>query len=64
MRLLNHPKTGHIFDKVFHLDRRGGTGPLALLAVFLQARLAQSSLEFTYGRHWLNSNPKRKQQAH
>ena len=45
MRLLTHPKMGHIFDKGFHHDRRGGTVPLAMLAVFLQAKLALAELE-------------------
>ena len=34
MRLLNHPKMGRIFDEGFHFDRRGGTVPLSMLAVF------------------------------
>jgi hypothetical protein len=45
MRPLTHPRMGHIFDKGFHRDRRGGTVPLAMLEVFLQAKLALAELE-------------------
>jgi hypothetical protein len=40
LRLLNDPKWGTIFDRGFHRDRRGGTVPLAMLAVFLAAKIA------------------------
>jgi hypothetical protein len=39
LRLLNHPKWGSCFDDGFHRDRRGGTLPLAILAVFLEAKI-------------------------
>jgi hypothetical protein len=38
-RLLDHPKWGSRFDAGFHRDRRGGTLPLAILAVFLEAKI-------------------------
>ena len=38
-RLLQDPKWGTLFDNGFHSDR-GGTVALALLAVFLEARIA------------------------
>lgn len=39
LRLLNHPEWGRVFYRGFHRDRRGGTVPLALLAVFFQAKI-------------------------
>jgi hypothetical protein len=39
LRLLQDPKWGTLFDSGFHCDR-GGTVPLALLAVFLEAKIA------------------------
>jgi len=39
LQLLQHPKWGTLFDSGFHCDR-GGTVALALLAVFLEARIA------------------------
>jgi len=45
LRLLNHPKWGRIFDDGFHRDRRGGTVPLAMLAVFLEARIALAKVQ-------------------
>src|SRR5262245_17828737 len=39
LRLLQDPKWGLLFDGGFHCDR-GGTVPLAMLAVFLEAKIA------------------------
>jgi hypothetical protein len=39
LQLLQDPKWGTLFDNGFHCER-GGTVPLAMLAVFLQARIA------------------------
>jgi hypothetical protein len=39
LRLLQHPKWGKLFDGGFHCER-GGTVPLALLVVFLEAKIA------------------------
>jgi hypothetical protein len=39
LRLLQHPKWGKLFDRGFHCER-GGTAPLALLVVFLEANIA------------------------
>ena len=39
LRLLAHPKWGKLFDSGFHCDR-AGTVPLAMLAVFLEAKIA------------------------
>jgi hypothetical protein len=39
LRLLQHPKWGKLFDSGFHCER-GGTVPLALLVVFLEANIA------------------------
>jgi hypothetical protein len=39
LRLLEHPKWGRRFDNGFHYDLRGGTVPLAMLAVFLEAKI-------------------------
>ena len=39
LRLLQDPKWGPLFDSGFHCDR-GGTVPLAMLAVFLEAKIA------------------------
>ena len=39
LQLLQDPKWGTLFDNGFHCDR-GGTVPLAMLAVFLEARIA------------------------
>jgi hypothetical protein len=39
LRLLQHPRWGKLFDGGFHYDR-GGTVPLAMLAVFLEAKIA------------------------
>ena len=39
LRLLPDPKWGTLFDSGFHSDR-GGTDPLPMLAVFLEARIA------------------------
>jgi hypothetical protein len=38
LRLINDP-WGRRFDDGFHRDRRGGTVPLAMLAVFLEAKI-------------------------
>jgi hypothetical protein len=38
-RLLQDPKWGKLFDSGFHCDR-AGTVPLAMLAVFLEAKIA------------------------
>src|SRR5262249_7000936 len=40
LRLLQHPKWGKLFNSGFHCDRGGGTIPLAMLSVFLQAEIA------------------------
>ena len=40
LRLLQDPEWGEVFDDGFHRDRRGGTVPLAMLAVFLEAKIA------------------------
>jgi hypothetical protein len=39
LRLLQDPKWGKLFDSGFHCDR-GGTVPLAMLAVLLEAKIA------------------------
>ena len=39
LRLLHDPKCGTLFDGGFHCDR-AGTVPLAMLAVFLEAKIA------------------------
>ena len=39
LRLLQDPKWGRLFDSGFHCDR-GGTVPLAMLTVFLEAMIA------------------------
>jgi hypothetical protein len=39
LRLLQDPKWGTLFDTGFHCDR-GGTVPLAMLTVFLEAKIA------------------------
>jgi hypothetical protein len=39
LRLLQDPKWGPLFDSGFHYDR-GGTVPLAMLVVFLEAKIA------------------------
>ena len=38
-RLLNDPRWGKIFDDGFHLDLRGGSIPLVMLRVFLEAKI-------------------------
>jgi hypothetical protein len=38
--LLQDPKWGKAFNRGFHCNRRGGTVPLAMLTVFLQAKIA------------------------
>ena len=38
--LLHDPKWGMLFDSGFHCDRRAGTVALAMLAVFLEAKIA------------------------
>jgi hypothetical protein len=48
LRLLQDPKWGAVFNNGFHCDR-GGTVPLAILAVFLQAIIAVELCEqFAY----------------
>jgi hypothetical protein len=44
LRLLHHPKWGKLFDSGFHCDR-AGTVPLAMLAVFLEAKIALTLLQ-------------------
>jgi hypothetical protein len=39
LRLLHDPKWGELFDSGFHSDRAGSV-PLAMLAVFLEAKIA------------------------
>jgi hypothetical protein len=45
LRLLNDPKWGRRFDDGFHRDRRGGTVPLAMLAVFLEAKITLAKFQ-------------------
>ena len=40
LRLLQDPKWGKVFNRGFHCNRGGGTIPLAMLSVFLQAKIA------------------------
>ena len=40
LRLLQDPKWGKVFNRGFHCDRSGVTIPLAMLSVFLQAKIA------------------------
>jgi hypothetical protein len=40
LRLLQDPKWGKVFNRGFHCNRGGSTVPLAMLAVFLQAKIA------------------------
>jgi hypothetical protein len=40
LRLLQDPKWGKLFDRGFHYNRGGGTVPLAMLAAFLEAKIA------------------------
>jgi hypothetical protein len=44
LRLLHDPKWGKFFDSGFHCDR-AGTVPLAMLAVFLEAKIALTLLQ-------------------
>jgi hypothetical protein len=44
LRLLQDPKWGPLFDSGFHCDR-GGTVPLAMLAVFLEAKIALTCVQ-------------------
>jgi hypothetical protein len=44
-RLLQHPKWGRRFDNGFHRDRRGGTLPLAMLAVFPEAKITLAKFQ-------------------
>jgi hypothetical protein len=44
VRLLQDPKWGTLFDSGFHCDR-GGTVPLAILAVFLEAKIALTCVQ-------------------
>ena len=44
LRLLQDPKWGTLFDSGFHCDR-GGTVPLAMLAVFLEAKIALTCVQ-------------------
>jgi hypothetical protein len=41
LRLLQYPKWGTLFDSGFHCDR-GAAVPLAMLTVFLEAKIALS----------------------
>jgi hypothetical protein len=42
--LLKDPKWGTLFDSGFHCDR-GGTVPLAMLAFFLEAKIALTCVQ-------------------
>jgi hypothetical protein len=44
LRLLQDPKWGKLFDSGFHCDR-AGTVPLAMLAVFLEAKIALTLIQ-------------------
>jgi len=44
LRLLHDPKWGKLFDSGFHCDR-AGTVPLAMLAVFLEAKIALTLIQ-------------------
>jgi hypothetical protein len=44
LRLLQDPKWGTLFDSGFHCDR-GGTVPLAMLTVFLEAKIALTCVQ-------------------
>ena len=39
LRLTHHPKWGRRFDQGFHRDLRGGTVPISMLIVFLEAKI-------------------------
>ncbi len=45
LRLLEDPEWGELFDDGFHRDRRGGTVPLAMLAAFLEAKIALAKFQ-------------------
>jgi hypothetical protein len=49
LRLLNDPKWGRRFDAGFHRDRRVGTVPLAMLAVFLEAKITLAKFQSAIG---------------
>jgi hypothetical protein len=44
LRLLQDPKWGRLFDSGFHCDR-GGTVPLAMLAVLIEAKIALTLIQ-------------------
>jgi hypothetical protein len=44
LRLLQDPRWGELFDSGFHCDR-GGTVPLAMLIVFLEAKIAMTFVQ-------------------
>jgi hypothetical protein len=50
LRLLEDPKWGTLFDSGFHCDR-GGTVPLAMLAVFLEAKIALTCVQLAASRN-------------
>jgi hypothetical protein len=50
LRLLQDPKWGTLFDSGFHCDR-GGTVPLAMLAVFLEAKIALTCAQLGASRN-------------
>jgi hypothetical protein len=50
LRLLQDPKWGTLFDSGFHCDR-GGTVPLAMLAVFLEAKIALTCVQLGASRN-------------
>src|SRR5262245_25288165 len=47
LRLVYDKKWGKVFDNGFHGDRHGGTVPLSMLSVFLQAHIALAEAAFS-----------------
>jgi hypothetical protein len=62
LRLLQDPKWGRRFDAGFHRDRRGGTVPLAILAVFLEAKTTLVKFQSAVGTKDAKSLAKSKRQ--
>jgi hypothetical protein len=54
LRLLQDPKWGELFNRGFHCNRGGGTVPLAMLAVFLQAKIAMTLVQLEASANKVN----------
>jgi len=64
LRFIYDKKWGKVFDNGFHGDRHGGTVPLSMLSVFLQAQIALAEAAFSTDPEQIRSEELEAVRAH